>query len=41
MIQIFFNYLFETFTLRTKPKYTPQYDEDEVVYLPESMTMER
>jgi hypothetical protein len=40
-IQLFLNYLFETFTMRTKPKYMPVYEEDEILYLTHSMTMER
>jgi hypothetical protein len=40
-IQTFLNYLFETFTMRTKPKYTTLHEEEETLYLTESMTMER
>ena len=40
-IQTFLNYLFETFTMRTKPKYIPVHDEEETLYLTESMTIER
>lgn len=40
-VQSFFNYLFETFTMRTKPEYAPVYEEDEILYVNESMTMER
>ena len=40
-IQLFLNYLFETFTMRTKPKYTPLHEEDEILYLTESMAIER
>jgi len=41
-IQLFLNYLFETFTMRTKPKYTPLHEEEEeILYLTESMTIER
>jgi division protein CdvB (Snf7/Vps24/ESCRT-III family) len=40
-IQTFFNYLFESLTMRTKPKYMPVYEEDEILYLNESMSIER
>jgi len=40
-IQLFLNYLFETFTMRTKPKYTPLDEEEEILYLNESMSIER
>jgi len=40
-IQTFFNYLFESLTMRTKPKYIPVYEEEEILYLTESMTIER
>ena len=40
-VQSFFNYLFEKLTMRTKPKYTPVHEEDETLYLTESMTIER
>jgi hypothetical protein len=40
-IQTFFNYLFETFTMRTKPKYTTIHEEEEILYLNESMTIQR
>ncbi len=42
-IQTFLNYLFETFTMRTKPKYISLHEEDEeeILYLTESMTIER
>ena len=40
-VQSFLHYLFETFTMRTKPKYMPVYEEDEILYLTHSMTMER
>ena len=39
-VQSFFNYLFEKLTMRTKPKYTPVHEE-EILYLTESMTIER
>jgi hypothetical protein len=40
-VQSFFNYLFEKLTMRTKPKYIPVYEEEEILYLTESMTIER
>jgi hypothetical protein len=40
-VQSFFHYLFETFTMRTKPKYMPLHEEEETLYLTESMTIER
>ena len=40
-VKTFFNYLFETFTMRTNPKYIPVHEEDETLYLTESMTIER
>ena len=40
-IQTFFNYLFESLTMRTKPKYAQLYEEDETLYLTHSMTIER
>jgi hypothetical protein len=40
-IQSFLNYLFETFTMRTKPKYTSLHEEEETLYLTESMRIER
>jgi hypothetical protein len=41
-VKSFFNYLFESLTMRTKPKYTPlDEEEDEVLYLTHSMTIER
>ena len=40
-IKTFFNYLFESLTMRTKPKYAQLYEEDETLYLTESMTIER
>ena len=39
-VQSFFNYLFEKLTMRTKPKYMPVHEE-EILYLTESMTIER
>ena len=40
-IKSFFYYLFEKLTMRTKPKYIPVYEEEEILYLTESMTIER
>jgi hypothetical protein len=45
-VQSFFNYLFETITMRNKPEYTPVYEEEldqevEILNLFQSMTMER
>ena len=40
-VKSFFNYLFEKLTMRTKPKYIPVYEEEEILYLTESMTIER
>ena len=40
-IKTLFNYLFESLTMRTKPKYMPVYEEDENLYLTHSMTIER
>jgi hypothetical protein len=40
-IKTFLNYLFESLTMRTKPKYTPLHEEDEIIYLTESMKIER
>ena len=41
-VQSFFNYLFERLAMRTKPKYTPLHEEEEeILYLTESMTIER
>jgi hypothetical protein len=40
-IKTFFNYLFESLTMRTKPKYAPVYEEEEILYLSESMKIER
>ena len=40
-IKSFFYYLFESFTMRTKPKYRDIDDEDEILYLTESMKIER
>ena len=37
-IKTFFSYLFESLTMRTKPKYMPVYEEDEILYLNESMS---
>ena len=39
-IKIFFNYLFETLTMRTKPEYTTV-DDYETIHLNKSMTIER
>jgi hypothetical protein len=39
-VQSFLNYLFERLAMRTKPKYTPVHEE-EILYLTESMTIER
>ena len=40
-VQSFFYYLFEKLAMRTKPKYIPVHEEDETLYLTESMTIER
>ena len=40
-VKSFFNYFFETFTMRTKQKYTTLHEEEEILYLTESMTIER
>ena len=40
-VQSFLHYLFETFTMRTKPKYIPVHEEEEILYLTKSMTIER
>ena len=40
-IKTFFNYLFESLTMRTKPKYIPVHEEEEILYLTKSMTIER
>jgi hypothetical protein len=40
-IKTFFNYLFESLTIRTKPPYIPVYEEEETLYLNESMKIER
>jgi hypothetical protein len=41
-IKTFFNYLFESLTLRTKSRYKPVYEEEEeILYLNESMKIER
>jgi len=40
-IQSFFNYLIESLTMRPKPEYTPVYEEEEILYLNESMKIER
>ena len=40
-IKTFFNYLFESLTMRTKPEYKPVNEEDEILYLNESMRIER
>jgi hypothetical protein len=40
-IKTFLNYLFESLTMRTKPKYTPLHEEDEIIYLTESIKIER
>jgi hypothetical protein len=39
-VQSFLHYLFETFTMRTKPKYMPL-QKEETLYLTESMAIER
>ena len=41
IVQSFLHYLFETFTMRTKPKYIPVHEEEEILYLTKSMTIER
>ena len=40
-IQTFLNYLFESLTMRSKPAYIPVYEEEEILYLNESMKIER
>lgn len=40
-VQSFFNYLFETFTMRTKPEYTPVHKEDYPLYLTGTMIIKR
>jgi hypothetical protein len=40
-VQSFLNYLFERLAMRTKPKYTPVHEEEEILYLTHSMTIER
>ena len=40
-IKTFFNYLFESLTMRTKPTYTQVNEEDEILYLNHPMSMER
>ena len=40
-VQSFFYFLFESLTMRTKPQYTPVHEEEEILYLNQSMTMER
>jgi hypothetical protein len=40
-IKQIFNYLFESLTMRTKPKYAQVHEEDEILYLTESMKIER
>jgi hypothetical protein len=40
-IKTFFNYLFESLSLRTNPEYKPVYEEEEILYLNESMKIER
>ena len=40
-IKTFFNYLFESLTMRTKPTYKPLNEEDEILYLNHPTVMER
>lgn len=40
-VQSFFYYLFEKLAMRTKPKYIPVHEEEEILYLTESATIER
>lgn len=40
-IKIFFSLIFEFFTMRTKPKYDSVHEEDEILYLNNSLSIER
>ena len=40
-LKTFINYIFESLSMRTKPKYTLVNEEDEILYLNQSMKMER